>query len=102
MEKTFAEIIEAMGGKVGRDRRTARRRSRRAADHSRGRHRADGRDPKKSVTNAYGQCVGREEPVRDRRRALCSNADKNPTLSILALAWRASDHMLGLMKRKEL
>jgi hypothetical protein len=33
---------------------------------------------------------------------LCSNADKNPTLTIMALAWRASDHMLGLMKRKEL
>jgi len=28
--------------------------------------------------------------------------DKNPTLTIMALAWRASDHMLSLMKRKEL
>ena len=24
----------------------------------------------------------------------CSNADKNPTLTIMALAWRAADHML--------
>ena len=31
-----------------------------------------------------------------------SNADKNPTLTILALAWRAADHILERMRRKEL
>ena len=31
-----------------------------------------------------------------------SNADKNPTLTIMALAWRASDHILARLRRKEL
>ena len=31
-----------------------------------------------------------------------SNADKNPTLTIMALAWRSADYMLAAMKRKEL
>jgi len=29
-----------------------------------------------------------------------SNADKNPTLSIMAFAWRACDHLMGEMKRR--
>jgi choline dehydrogenase-like flavoprotein len=28
-----------------------------------------------------------------------SNADKNPTLTIMALAWRACDHLLAEMKK---
>jgi choline dehydrogenase-like flavoprotein len=32
----------------------------------------------------------------------CSNADKNPTLTIMALAWRASDHLLASLKKGEL
>jgi len=28
-----------------------------------------------------------------------SNADKNPTLSILALAWRTCDHIMAEMQR---
>ena len=31
-----------------------------------------------------------------------SNADKNPTLTIMALAWRTADHILDRMKRREL
>jgi choline dehydrogenase-like flavoprotein len=31
-----------------------------------------------------------------------SNADKNPTLTIMALAWRSADRILDLMRRKEL
>jgi len=31
-----------------------------------------------------------------------SSSDKNPTLTIMALAWRASDHILDRMNRKEL
>ena len=34
--------------------------------------------------------------------AFVSNADKNPTLSILALAWRAADHLMGEMKRRNI
>ena len=31
-----------------------------------------------------------------------SNADKNPTLTIMALAWRSADYMLQAMKRRDL
>jgi len=31
-----------------------------------------------------------------------SNADKNPTLTIMALAWRTADHIVDRMKRREL
>ena len=61
-----------------------------------------GDDPAKSVTNSFGQCWDVKNLFITDGATLCSNADKNPTLTIMALAWRASDHMLGLMKRKEL
>ena len=61
-----------------------------------------GDDPRKSVTNSFGQCWDMKNLFITDGATLCSNADKNPTLTIMALAWRASDHMLGLMKRKEL
>jgi choline dehydrogenase-like flavoprotein len=31
-----------------------------------------------------------------------SNSDKNPTLTILALAWRSSDHLIAELKRRSL
>ena len=31
-----------------------------------------------------------------------TNADKNPTLTIMAVAWRAADHILASLRRKEL
>jgi hypothetical protein len=31
-----------------------------------------------------------------------SNADKNPTLTIMALAWRSADYMMDAMKKGEL
>jgi choline dehydrogenase-like flavoprotein len=54
------------------------------------------------VTNSYGQCWDMKNLFITDGATLCSNADKNPTLTIMALAWRASDHMLTLMRRKEL
>jgi choline dehydrogenase-like flavoprotein len=60
-----------------------------------------GTDPKNSVTNSYGQTWDMKNLFVTDGATLCSNADKNPTLTIMALAWRASDHMLALMKRKE-
>jgi choline dehydrogenase-like flavoprotein len=30
------------------------------------------------------------------------NADKNPTLTIMALSWRMSDHILDRMRRREI
>ncbi len=84
-------------------RRVARRPSSRAASSStRWGGAMMGSDPQKSVTNSYGQCWDVKNLFITDGATLCSNADKNPTLTIMALAWRASDHMLDLMKRKEL
>ena len=95
-QKTFAAMIEAMGGKV---------RTPPAADpgtvirpggnvkHEVGGARM-GADPKKSVTNAFGQTWDVKNLFLTDAAPFCSNADKNPTLTIMALAWRASDYLL--------
>jgi choline dehydrogenase-like flavoprotein len=54
------------------------------------------------VTNSFGQSWEMKNLFITDGATLCSNADKNPTLTIMALAWRASDKMLELLKRKEL
>jgi choline dehydrogenase-like flavoprotein len=58
-----------------------------------------GADPARSVLNEY--CQSWEVPnlfVTDGA-AFVSNADKNPTLSIMAIAWRASDYIVDEMNK---
>ena len=57
---------------------------------------------RKSVTNQWGQTWDIPNLFITDGGTFCSNADKNPTLTIMALAWRASDHLVSLMKRKEI
>ncbi len=104
MQETFAQIIEACGGKV---------RSRPAAD---GAHAIEpggkiihevggtimGSDPKKSVTNQWGQTWEVKNLFITDGGPFCSNADKNPTLTIMALAWRSTDRLLAEMKKGNL
>ena len=103
MQKTAAEIIEAMGGRYS----SLPQRGEDAIKqggviiHEVG-GAIMGSDPKKSVTNSYGQCWDMKNLFITDGAILCSNADKNPTLTIMALAWRSADHMLSLMKRREL
>ena len=58
-----------------------------------------GSDPKKSVTNQWHQTWDVKNLFLNDGAPFCSNADKNPTLTIMALAWRASDYLIGEMKR---
>jgi choline dehydrogenase-like flavoprotein len=61
-----------------------------------------GDDPKTSVLNKY--CQAHDVPnlfVADAA-AFVTCPDKNPTLSILALAWRASEHLLNQAKKGNL
>lgn len=61
-----------------------------------------GSDPRLSVLNAY--CQSWEVPnvfVTDGG-PFVSNADKNPTLTIMALAWRTCDHIVQELKRRNL
>jgi len=103
MQKVAAEIIEAMGGRYASRPQSGEKAIKQGGViiHEVG-GAMMGNDPKKSVTNSFGQCWDVKNLFITDGATLCSNADKNPTLTIMALAWRASDHMLSLMKRKEL
>jgi choline dehydrogenase-like flavoprotein len=46
--------------------------------------------------------LGRDNLFITDGAPFCSNADKNPTLTIMALAWRASDHLIERMRRKDI
>ena len=61
-----------------------------------------GSDAKNSVTNGWGQAWDVENLFVTDGAVFPSNADKNPTLTIMALAWRSADHILDRMRRKEL
>jgi choline dehydrogenase-like flavoprotein len=54
------------------------------------------------VTNRWGQTWDVPNLFVADGAVFASNADKNPTLTIMALAWRAADHLLDRMNRKEL
>ena len=103
MQKTAAEIIDAMGGRYSTKPQSGDKAIKQGGIiiHEVG-GAIMGDDPAKSVTNSFGQSWEMKNLFITDGATLCSNADKNPTLTIMALAWRASDHMLGLMKRKEL
>jgi choline dehydrogenase-like flavoprotein len=104
MQKTFAAIIEEMGGRV---------RGEVLADGAKAIapggsiiHEVGGAimgdDPQSSVTNGYGQAWDVPNLFVTDGATFPSNADKNPTLTIMALAWRSADHLLGRMRRREL
>jgi choline dehydrogenase-like flavoprotein len=103
VEQTAKDIIEAMGGRFSKPPQSGDQAIKQGGViiHEVG-GAMMGNDPKKSVTNSFGQCWDMKNLFITDGATLCSNADKNPTLTIMALAWRASDHMLSLMKRKEL
>ena len=61
-----------------------------------------GSDPKSSVVNQWGQSWDVKNLFLTDGAPFPSNADKNPTLTIMALAWRSADYMLAAMKRTEL
>ncbi|MDA7916184.1 GMC family oxidoreductase [Verrucomicrobia bacterium] len=94
--KLFTEVIEAMGGtvtdnanKVGQD-----------AILPGGKiiHEVGGAlmgaDPSKSVCNGWNQTWDVKNLFLNDGSPFPSNADKNPTLTIMALAWRTADHII--------
>jgi choline dehydrogenase-like flavoprotein len=104
MQRTFADIIEAMGGRT----RGAIKTDGAEAIAPGGSiiHEVGGTimgpDSKDSVTNQWGQTWDVDNLVIADGGVFASNADKNPTLTIMALAWRAADRILERMRRKEL
>jgi choline dehydrogenase-like flavoprotein len=104
MQRTFADIIEAMGGRTHGAIKTDGAKA--IAPGGSIIHEVGGTlmgaDPEASVTNQWGQTWDVDNLVIADGGVFASNADKNPTLTIMALAWRASDRILERMRRKEL
>jgi choline dehydrogenase-like flavoprotein len=61
-----------------------------------------GSDRGSSVTNPWCQTWDVPNLFVTDGAVFASNADKNPTLTIMAIAWRAADHILERMRRREL
>ncbi len=101
MHQTFAEIIETMGGKpvspVEKDGAKAIYRPGEII-HEVGAT-CMGSDSKKSVLNQYCQSWEVKNLFVTDGGSFASNADKNPTLSIMALAWRSMDYLMTEMKK---
>jgi choline dehydrogenase-like flavoprotein len=104
MQRTFGEIIDAMGGRVKDPVITDGAKA--IAPGGSIIHEVGGAimgdDRTKSVTNRWGQTWDVPNLFITDGAVFASNADKNPTLTIMALAWRAADHILDRMTRKEL
>ncbi|HEV8334586.1 MAG TPA: GMC family oxidoreductase [Steroidobacteraceae bacterium] len=104
MQKTFADIIDAMGGKVlGKAELDGRKAIAPGGFiiHEIG-GAIMGTDPQKSVVNQWLQSWDVKNLFITDGAPFPSNADKNPTLTIMALAWRSADYMLQAMKRRDL
>jgi choline dehydrogenase-like flavoprotein len=103
-EKTFAAIIEAMGGKVIGPR--GRKPGQSLENPGKIIHEVGGAiigaDPKKSVVNQWNQTWDVKNLVLCDGAPFASNADKNPTLTIMALAWRACDYLSTEAKKGNL
>jgi choline dehydrogenase-like flavoprotein len=104
MVKTFTGIIEAMGGKVvGTPPSDGARAIARGGQiiHEVGTCRM-GTEAKSSVLNQWCQSWEVKNLFVADGAPFVSNADKNPTLTILALAWRTSDRIVDELKRGNL
>ena len=58
-----------------------------------------GADPTTSVLNGYCQAHDVKNLFVTDGAPLVTNPDKNPTLTIMALAWRASEYLLDEAKK---
>jgi choline dehydrogenase-like flavoprotein len=61
-----------------------------------------GADPKKSALNAFNQMHEVKNVFVVDGSAFTAASEKNPTLTILALCWRATDHLAEEMKKGNL
>ena len=60
-----------------------------------------GKDPKNSVTNEFQQLHDVDNVFITDAGPFVSQADKNPTWTIMALAWRSSDYLIEQLKKTE-
>ncbi len=105
MHKTFEEIFDAMGAITLGDTPTAESEYGLAAPgqiiHEVGTTRM-GDDPTTSVTNSYQQLHDAKNVFVVDAGSFVSQADKNPTWTIMALSWRTSDFIVDQLKKQNL
>ena len=105
MHNTFEEIFDAMGGVVLGDKP--------GADEDYGLHTPGniihevgttrmGDNPKTSVVNEYEQLHDAKNVFVVDGGPFVSQADKNPTWTIMALAWRTSDYIIDELKKQNI
>jgi choline dehydrogenase-like flavoprotein len=101
MQETFRALVAEMGGEVFAPMPTADRgwgiSTGGEIIHELGGTRMGG-DPTTSVVNGYGQAHDVPNLFVADGGPFVSQADKNPTWTILALAWRASDRIMELRR----
>ncbi|MEU6715683.1 GMC family oxidoreductase [Nonomuraea sp. NPDC046802] len=95
MKATFNEVFRLLGGTQVTDDIEMPKGG--EADHEVGGARM-GTSPQNSVINAHNQCWDVRNLFVVDGAAFVSSPDKNPTLTILALAARSSAHLIELMK----
>ena len=61
-----------------------------------------GEDPKTSVLNKYCQAHDVNNVFVTDAAAFVTNPDKNPTLTIMALSWRASEYLIDQARKGSL
>src|ERR1700758_5325139 len=106
MQETFRSIVEAAGGIYTTKASPDAPRPYGIADggviiHELGTARM-GVNPKTSVLNKYCQAHDVKNMFVADAAPFVSNADKNPTLTIMALSWRASEYLLDEAKKGNL
>ena len=99
MEKTFRNILETMGGKPGPRPGAATSKISVGGEiiHELGVVRM-GNDPASSALNKYCQSHDVKNLFVADAAPFVSNPDKNPTLTICALAWRTAEYMAEEMR----
>jgi choline dehydrogenase-like flavoprotein len=97
MRQTFTSIIEAMHGRPESIRATAMSIGGEVI-HETGTVRM-GNDPATSALNKYGQAHDVKNLFVADAAPFVSNPDKNPTLTIVALAWRLSEYLAEEMRK---
>jgi choline dehydrogenase-like flavoprotein len=104
MERSFSDLIEAMGGRVrhspGRDPRGLITRGGEVIHEVGGA--VMGEDRRLSVTNRWGQLWDSPNVIVADGASFPTSPDKNPTLTIMALAWRACEHLIEERKKQNL
>ncbi|MEQ9217499.1 MAG: GMC family oxidoreductase [Cyclobacteriaceae bacterium] len=105
MHNTFEEVFDAMGGIALGDKP--------GADEDYGLHTPGniihevgttrmGNDPRTSVVNQYEQLHDAKNVFVVDGGPFVSQADKNPTWTIMALAWRTSDYIIDELKKQNI